>query len=152
MIKIENELWEVMVNQTYEMEFDWVGMDKIGQVGIFSSFNRGFIPDCVKLSYSKYCDLADLINFLPEVTDSIKVNIGQGILTDWINFSKKGLFGFDYQDAHRVSKLNQYDLMTRPLKALKANELNALVDYKDIIPRFDFVFDNNISFDKMIKK
>ncbi len=33
MIKIENELWEVLVNQTYEMEFDWVGIDKIGQIG-----------------------------------------------------------------------------------------------------------------------
>ena len=132
MIKIENKLWEVMVNQTYEIEFDWIGIDSIDQIGIFSSFNKGFIPDCFKLSYSKYCDLADLINSLPDISDSIIVFTGQGIFTDWINFSKKGLFGFDYQDAHRVTKLNQYDLITRPLKALNANDLKTLVDFMEL--------------------
>ena len=33
---------------------------------------------------------------------------------DWLAHSRRGLYGYDYQDAHRVIPCGQYDLLTVP--------------------------------------
>ena len=144
-----NEIWNAIKNQSYDLEFDWFGIDKVGQISVFSSFNRGYTPKKAILSQEKYFQLQKLILNLPIITKAITFTNEKGNFSDWISYSEKGLFAFDYQDAHRVNKTDLYDLITKPIKPLLASHIKELNYFIEIIPVFDLIFENNISFEDL---
>lgn len=144
-----NEIWNAIKNQAYDLEFDWFGIDKTGQISVFSSFNRGYVPKKFLLSLEKYLKLQQLILDLPKITTAKIYTQEKGNFSDWISYSEKGIFGFDYQDAHRVDKINQYDLITKPSKSLVVKNIKSISYLMDVIPIFDLTFENDISFEKL---
>jgi len=139
--KINQQDWDVITGHKYDMEFDWIGIDQIGSIGIFSCLNRAWIPNKAISSYEKYQGLSGLINSLPFISDAVLITGERGVFDTWLSLSRKGLYTFDYQDIHRHNKLNRYDLIYKPVVALNSNQLTGLASYKDIMPRFNLSFD-----------
>ena len=149
--KIDKEQWTAIMDKTYEVEFDWLGVDKLGQIAMFSSFNKGFIPNLITKSFDKYQQLDITIDSLKIITQAILYTKRKGKFQDWILYSQKGFFAYDYQDAHRDTKLGQYDLISKPANPLTINKTFALAAFNDIIPKFDIIFNTDIAFQTLRK-
>lgn len=149
MLKINIEQWDAVINQSYQVEFDWIGIDSLDQIAIFSSFNKGHIPHIVKSSFELYKQLFALIDKFPRFTTAVLVTKENGVFNDWLVYSQKGLYAFDYQDVHRENKFNQYDLISKPVAPLIINQVKNIELYLSIIPRFNLVFNDNISFQQL---
>jgi hypothetical protein len=67
---LSQEDWISILNQTYPIEFGWVGVDSNNHVGYFSTFNRGYTPKKVLSSFEAYLGLGELINNLPEISST----------------------------------------------------------------------------------
>ena len=61
------------------------------------------IPEKVKKSYDNYVGLKQLIDSLPKSTTYILRTTEQDNFSDWFTYAEKGLFAFDFQDAHRAT-------------------------------------------------
>ena len=101
------KVWKVIVDQSGDVEFDWYAYDRLGNVAVFSSFGRGAIPTAAKTCRDAYNELYDLVEALPETTQAILVYDGAGSYDDWLTYARQGLFGYDYQDAHRETPLGK---------------------------------------------
>lgn len=147
------EDWVEILNQSYPIEFGWIGVDNLNHVGYFSTFNQAYTPKKVLSSFEQYLELAELINNLPEISPSRLYSINKGRFDNWHFHSRRGLFGYDYEDAHRKphEKLNRYDLLTIPDNPIDFNSIPGIEQYEAIIPRFDLVFSSNILFEDMRK-
>lgn len=147
---MDNEIWELVKNQSDDYEFDWLAIDVLGQIAIFSSFNRGYTPECVTKSKELYLELKKIIEELDTNIVTVKTTKFTAIFDDWENYSKKGLFSYDYQDVHRINKLNQYDILFKPQNPITTNHIN-LKKHFSIIPQFDLKFGTTLSFESMKK-
>ena len=152
-LSYSDEEWRDLVTQHYPIEFDWIGVDSLNQVGCFSSINCAWTPGKVFSSLEEYSQLANLINSLPEETGSLKYTKSKGQLDSWHSYSRRGLIAFDFQDIHRKhdEQLNQYDLMTLPHIPIYHYSIAGLSDFLHMIPRFNLVFDHDISFYELQK-
>jgi|GEM_PF-1055366 len=148
-----HEDWVDILNQAYPIEFGWIGVDSSNQVGYFSTFNQAYTPKKVLLSFELYLELAELINNLPEISSSQLYTKEKGWFDYWHFHSRRGLIGYDYQDAHRKQheKLNRYDLITIPGTPIDFDSISGIERYKPIIPRFDLVFSDNILFKDLME-
>jgi hypothetical protein len=141
MASIFNETeWKVIVEQSCAIEFDWYARDRVGMVAVFSSYGLGAIPNAAKPCRDSYNDLYELVHSLPEITEAILVYKGGGRFVDWLKYSRQGLFGYDYQDAHRVSPLGGYDLLTSPVCPIHIDSLRLPPRLIRIIPVVDVDF------------
>lgn len=140
------------INQNEDMEFDYIAIDKLGQIAVFSTFNRGYIPECVTKSFEKFLVLDDYIEQLPKISESIlKKGKNETDFQDWIYYASLGLFAYDNQDVHRVEKLNQYDIICQPKVPLKIESTSLINDFEEIIPVFDLIFGEDITFESLQK-
>ncbi len=142
--------WKVIVDQSDAVEFDWYGVDRIGNLAAFSTFGRGVMPQCCKQSREDYNRLYDLVSALPLSSESELVFEGTGKYDDWIAYSRQGLFGYDYQDAHRRIPHGQFDLITRPITPLAIDKLQLEPDLLRLIPfvNVEFGLDPTLPFDR----
>ena len=145
---LDNEMWECILNRSGAFEFDWFGADRTGRIAVFSSVSQAYIPDCVTQSHALYLALYDQIMNWPNRSHAIKVSKAAGALDDWENYSKKGLFAYDYQAVHGHSSPDQYDLLFKPESPVLIGAVD-LTKYKSIIPRFDLEFDSTLTFSKL---
>jgi hypothetical protein len=76
--------WQIIVDQSDAIEFDWHGVDQLGHMAAFSSYGRGVIPNLVKTCRQTYNALYELIEVLPECTDAKLVFRGPGRFDDWL--------------------------------------------------------------------
>ena len=135
--------WQVIVDQSDAVEFDWYAQDRLGNVGAFSSYGRGAIPHVAKSCRDSYNELYDVVEALPETTEGILVYNGAGRYDDWLTYARQGLFGYDYQDAHRKHPLGQYDLLTRPMAPIHIDSLCLSPRLRRIVPFVDIEFGND---------
>jgi hypothetical protein len=149
MLPISIEDWEAVINNTYEVEFDWIAINHIGQIAVFSSFNKGYIPEKAKTSFELHQMLQSFINSILISTTANLTTKESGNFKLRLKNSKKGLFTFDYQDAHRNIKLNRYDLISQPNMPKTVNQLDGIDKFMSIIPTFNLAFDENISFEQL---
>lgn len=147
--QITEEEWNIVRNQSYDIEFDWVGIDNGGNLGVFSSFNRGLIPEKAISSFEKYQALAVLLNDLHPITNAILFTKESGNFKEWLDFSRKGFFTFDYQDIHWDDKLGRYDLIAIPMIPLKLKDVEIIESFMDIVPTFNLSFEANLPFTKL---
>ena len=150
---LNHEDWVAILDQTYPIEFGWIGVDSSNQVGYFSTFNQAYTPKKVLSSFEQYLELAELINNLPEISSSQLYSKEKGRFDNWHFHSRRGLFGYDYEDAHRKphEELNRYDLLTVPVAPIDFDSILGIERYKPIIPRFDLVFSSNILFKDLME-
>ena len=138
---MDKETWDAIINRSYDLEFDWFGVDILGQIAVFSSFNRGFIPTKAISSLEKYIEFQNVIKALPKKTNVKLCAKNDGDFSDWISYSEKGLYSFDYQDAHRKIKTGCYDLIAKPRKPLSILNIENFKQYLEILPEFELIFD-----------
>jgi len=148
---LNQEDWVDILNQSYPIEFGWIGVDSSNQVGFFSTFNQAYTPKKVLLSFELYVELSELINNLAEISSSQLYSKEKGRFDIWHFHSRRGLIGYDYEDAHRKQpeRLNRYDLLTVPGTPIDFNSIQGIAQYNPIIPRFDLVFSGNIPFEDL---
>lgn len=133
------EHWPASAEECEGLEFDWFAADSIGQLGVFTSAGRGFIPSCVFTSVSSYNEFIAAIARRP-TSEAILAFSGTGRFADWKELSEHGLFAYDFQDVHRigVQRRNGYDLIYRPGAPATASMLPACV--VEYLPRLDTIF------------
>lgn len=135
------EIWDEIVRDgAYVQELDWYAIDHSGNLGIFSAAMHAPIPGKVKKSYDNYIELKLLINSLPKSTSYILRTTEQGNFSDWITYAEKGLFAFDFQDVHRSTTKNQYDLIVQPMVPLNLKDANIPTNLLDTFFQFDCDF------------
>ena len=120
-------------------EFDWFAADSIGQLGVFTSAGRGFIPSRVFTSVSSYNEFIAVLDCRP-LSKAILEFSGTGRFADWKELSEHGLFAYDFQDVHRigVDRRDGYDLIYRPDTPATVSMLPASV--AEYLPRLDTIF------------
>jgi hypothetical protein len=125
---MNRDTWDNLIKDgAYSQEVDWLAVDNKGQLGIFTAVMNAPIPDKVKSSFENYQDLRERIELTPKATEAIVVTREKGDFTAWIAYADKGLFAFDFQDIHRTEKKNQYDLIAKPTRPLRIDELHAII-------------------------
>lgn len=149
----QKEDWINIINQNSDMEFDYLAIDKIGQIGIFSTFNRGYVPECVTSSFEKFSALNNYIKKLPIASETIftKKERNEKNYEDWKKYASLGFFAYDNEDVHRTKKLYQYDIIYIPQTPLKLNSKSIIYDFFDIIPVFNLIFGGDIKFANLEK-
>ncbi len=121
------------------LEFDWFAADNIGQLGVFTSAGRGFIPSRVFTSVSSYNEFIALVARRP-TSEAVLEFSGTGRFADWKELSEHGLFAYDFQDVHRIGVHHRdgYDLIYRPSTPATVSMLPASV--AEYLPRLDTIF------------
>jgi hypothetical protein len=139
--KINRDTWDHLIKDgAYSQELNWLAVDNKGQLGIFTSLMNAPIPDKVKSSLENYEDLRKRIELISKTTTAIVVTKEKGNFSDWTAYADKGLFAFDFQDVHRATKKNQYDLIARPVKPLTIGELHLPSLLADSVTKLDCDF------------
>ena len=132
--------WKVIIDQSDAIEFDWYAHDRRGHVAAFSSYGRGAIPNAAKSCRDSYNELYAFIESLPETTEADLVYNGTGRYDDWLRYSRQGLFGYDFQDAHRTTPLGQYDLLTCPMHPIHIDALSLPTQLRRLVSFIDIEF------------
>lgn len=104
-------------------DFAWLATDAIGQIGIFTNAGGGPVPAAVLADR----DLADRAE---EFVRRLPTRGRAGLLAriprpdDFIAFAERGLFAYDWQDAHRTTsnRPNRYELVAIPESAVTVLE------------------------------
>ena len=143
------EDWTHVSKKTTFIEFYWIGVDNLGQIGIFSSVTVGYIPSKVFSSYEKYIALDRILCALPGFTTAQIITKEPGSMEYWMDFGHKGLFAYDYQDIHRTIKFERYDLIAIHDEAILARSVGQLVELNEIIPTFNLTFSGDILFSQL---
>ena len=130
----------ILTYGAYESELEWFAMDKNGYLGMFTAIMNAPIAEQIKKSFELYTKLKNIINNLPNTSSALQIIKGDGDFSDWLNYSQKGLFSFDYQDIHRVEKLDQYDLVSQPSKPISIDELDIEKQLIEIVPQLGCSF------------
>jgi hypothetical protein len=149
---ISEEDWDHIVNQSFPIEFGWIGVDISNRLGYFSNFNEAYMPKKVVSSFGQYLKLAELINSLPEITASqLYVDRKGPWYDDWHYYSRRGIPAYDYHDVHREAheKKDRYDLITVPDIRITCREIPGIEEFEAIIPRFDIIFCGHLSFKEL---
>ena len=134
------EIWNEQILTGWQFEFDWFAIDEGDRLGMFSSFNTGYIPKIVKKSRTTYNQLFAAIEQLESQFVGI-VNNTKGESNGWVEYSERGFYAFDFQDVHRKIKLDQYDLISMPKGDVRLRNLNLKSELVELLPRFDLSFD-----------
>lgn len=135
------ETWEEVIRDgAYAQELDWYAIDSKGNIAMFSAIMNAPIPDKVKESYDNYIGLRQLFNSLPKSTSFVLTTTEQGNFSDWTSYAEKGLFAFDFQDVHRTTAKNQYDLIAQPVVPLNFRDINIPTNLLDALVKLDCDF------------
>jgi len=142
-LMISEKIWnEAIAVRSYDIEFDWFGIDNNGFIAVFSSFSRGFIPEIVKKSRLDYIKIIEEIeNLLFKYTAQLVIN-SDGRFDDWIKYSKQGIIAFDYQEVHRIEKHEVYDLISKPNNLMTAEAIGINKKIIKKIPKFNMSFNS----------
>lgn len=108
-------------------DFEWCGCDADGHIAVFTTAGLGPIPAAVLRD-------SELTHALLESVRSLPSRGGATMLVrlprpdDFVQFACRGLFAYDWQDAHRTNTgSGGYELLARPHKPLHVSELPAEV-------------------------
>ena len=139
---ISEQVWnEAILKRSYDIEFDWFGIDKNGILAIFSTFGRGYTPELVKKSRFDYIKVASEIENLPFICKANLITKSEGRFDDWLEYSQQGIIAFDYQDVHRNEKTGNYDLISKPEELITVEQIGLKSSLINKIPKFNLNFD-----------
>ena len=141
--------WIAVSEGSNHVEFDWIGIDYQGQIGIFSSIGMGYIPRKVFNSYESYIGLNNFLFDQGRSPTAEIISKESGCKDFWLNWALKGLFAYDYHDVHRKGKFDRYDLIAIPGSPLLVRSVPEIISFDEIIPRFNLTFSTDILFKRM---
>lgn len=119
-----------------DMEFDFICSDQNGHLGIFTSFNRGYVPPIIKDSFEEYCGMIYEVDHLP-IKDIGYKNPKNRLM---IELSAKGFYVFDNGSVSYGLNKSDYVKDASPKNPLNIND-NLGKKYKDLIPMLDLKFE-----------
>ena len=124
-MKPDLSIWnEIVNNGAYSTELDWFGIDKKGNIAVFTALMNAPIPESVKSSFENYSNLFDYINSMKATTGSQLITLEKGDFQVWLRYARKGLYAYDFQDVHRAIPKKQYDLIAKPDQPLNISDLD----------------------------
>ncbi len=105
------------------LDYAWLACDAEGHVARFTNAGEGPIP-VVVLANRELADRAEsLTRVLPFVGDH-EMRVSLPDPTDFSQIARRGLYGFDWQDATRTTgRGGCYEIVSRPLRPLRVEEL-----------------------------
>jgi len=148
-LALSYEDWTAVSKGANYVEFDWIGIDDQGQIGIFCSCGMGYIPPRVFSSYNSYVGLNDFLYDAGYSTTAEIISKESGMKDFWRDWALKGLFAFDYYDVHRQEKFDRYDLIAKPGRPLLARVVPEMMAFDEIVPWFKLSFNEDLSFSQM---
>lgn len=105
------------------IDFGWVACDETGYVGVFFTGGEGPVPDASFLEGAMHETLFDELASLPRTTAS-ELLVRFPRPEDYVASAERGLFAFDWSDAHRTGNaLNGYEMIARPAMPLTLSQL-----------------------------
>ena len=144
-------IWdEIIKHGAYAEELDWFAHDNLGYIAVFTAVGPAPIPYKVKMSFEDYINLKENIALLPIITLSKLVTTEGGNFSSWLSYANKGLFAFDFQDFHRTTFKNQYDLIACPSTPLNLQDLKLPQNILSSIIKLDCNFsDGDLKIEKI---
>src|SRR4051794_3431531 len=82
----------------YGTEFDWLAVDKGGNVGHFSTAGFGPAPLAFSELNRNQEAALEYVLALPKKTVAIPLTLPGGDLSDWFEMARRGIYSFDFQD------------------------------------------------------
>jgi hypothetical protein len=103
----------------------WLAMDSFGHIGVFTTGGKGPIP---RTALPTVESAEESVALLPEVSGT-ELHARLSRPDDYVAFSKRGIFAFDWVDVHRVDAdaSNAYELIASPTVPVKLEALPAEV-------------------------
>jgi len=100
---------------------EWFGIDALGYLGRFTTGGAGPVPQIVieaKLPWfyeTNNLGVSSRVEMLKELPRP----------DDFLDLSKRGIYGFDWDDVHRTKKdsRNRYELISKPFSPILFNEI-----------------------------
>lgn len=110
-------------SECFNMDMEWYGVDRQGNIAVFCSAGEGFLPEFVCENAERDDELIEYFNHTEKITSSVllyrRIERAEQVAKD---FSDKGLYYFDADDGTRlgISTLHEYyTKQSYPKKLLK---------------------------------
>ncbi len=112
----------------YQIDYDWLAIDKLGQAAVFWTAGEGPLPVDMLLEQTLNEDaIAKIRALAPNGDGEVLVTVPDP--SDVILFACRGLFVYDWTDVHRSERrTNQYELIGVPSAPRTYEEIAAIVD------------------------
>jgi hypothetical protein len=109
------------------LDYAWLAVDAVGQLGIFTNAGIGPIPASV-LADRKTADRAEsLVEGLPD-RGSCEMLVSLPWPDYFVALGRRGLFAYDWQDVHRkANRTHCYEMLARPAIPVFIEELEATI-------------------------
>jgi hypothetical protein len=119
------------------LDYAWLGCDAEGHVARFTNAGNGPIPAFLLANRHLADGVEALTRALPVVSDS-EILMSLPNPTDFMEIARRGIYGFDWQDATRISgRSGSYEIVSRPRSPLRLAQLPpALLRLVELV-RFD---------------
>jgi hypothetical protein len=101
------------------LELDWLGVDRRGHIGLFSSGGYGPIPKAVADHLTEVEAALDRLNLLPVLGSCAESPQGNWDYSSWIEPARRGIFGFDWGP----SRNPPYARLTVPSAPVSVNDI-----------------------------
>ncbi len=86
-----------LVHPRWGIEFDWLGVDQHGRVGLFSSAGYGQVPAAVMDVVDALDAEFERLDELPVVGSFVERPSRAGDFSDWVSVAERGIYGFDWR-------------------------------------------------------
>lgn len=104
-------------------DYEWCGCDADGHVAVFTTAGLGPIPVAALRDSGLTHALLEAVRSLPS-RGSATMLVRLPRPDNFIQFASRGLFAYDWQDAHRTHKWSGgYELLARPQRPLQLAEV-----------------------------
>jgi hypothetical protein len=101
----------------------WLATDARGQVAVVTTAGVAPIPVAVLDQWELVAPAEELLGDIPVWGDA-RMLVVLPRPDDYIEFARRGLYPYDWQDVHRVrEKTGGYEMMSCPTRPLSAHEL-----------------------------
>jgi hypothetical protein len=105
------------------LDYAWLACDADGHVGRFTNVAEGPVP-AVVLAVRELADRADALTRSLPFVGRHQMRVSLPDPTDFIRLARRGLFGYDWQDATRTTgHTSCYEVVSVPARALRVEEL-----------------------------
>ena len=106
-------------SELWGREWDFLAVDKTGQVAVLSSAGYGPIPSAVLASRETVERAVDAVMRLPVTTSAVPTDPERGgNYSDWYDISSRGFYTFDWHVWH-----GPYELIATPAEPLHVDHL-----------------------------
>jgi hypothetical protein len=110
------------MNYLRDVDLPWLALDAAGRLAVFTTAGEGPVP----ASALRVLNSAEAVLARLSVVGRHELLIEYPRPDDFIAFAERGLYAYDWTDAHRVSSdcTRCYELVARPLRPISIAELS----------------------------